>query len=160
MTSSTLDTTGSCHCGAVRFRISGEVMFNFLCHCKNCSESKGSSPVHLLGVIGADSLTLDEESGPTTVRESGAMRFVSCSSCHGPVTQYRDSNEFRVVFPVTLDLGRGEASDDHGADRLPDALAPQAHINYENRLFDWSDSLPKFKDYPGRTLLDDAGHAR
>ncbi|MHC4894101.1 MAG: GFA family protein [Planctomycetota bacterium] len=155
-----IDAKGSCHCGAVRFRIQGEMMLSAYCHCRNCTASKGASPVHLLAISGADSFQVEDGSGETATRASGRMRFTTCATCHGPVVQHPDGAPFRVVFPINLELGRGEAGEDHGADRIPDEWAPQMHLNYENRLFDWSDGLPKFKVFVGGDELAEDGHAK
>ena len=155
-----IEADGSCHCGSVRYQVRGSLMLSAYCHCKNCTASKGASPVHLVAVQGADSVQVEEGSGEVVTRESGRMRFVTCASCHGPVMQHPADAPFRVVFPVNLDLARGQAGDDHGADRIPDELAPSMHLNYENRLFDWHDDLPKYKVFVPDDELDSGGHLK
>lgn len=156
MSGQILDAEGGCHCGEVRFRVQGEVLRNVYCHCANCTASKGASPVHLLVVGGEDSVRWLGDPEAVTTRSSGALRLVSCSVCLCPLVQYREGKGFRAVFPVLLDLRRGVVGDDHGADRLPDEWAPTAHLNYENRLFDWHDALPKFRAFgPGDELESD-----
>lgn len=152
-----LATTGSCHCGAIQFRVQGEVMINGLCHCGNCSHSKGASPIHLIALRGDDSVQVTEGREHLHVRVLNRFHLVTCSACHGPVMQYQDGMGFRAVFPVTLHLRRGETGMDHGQDRMPDDWKPQLHLNYENRLFDWNDELPKFKVLPPEMPLQSDG---
>jgi hypothetical protein len=57
--------------------------------------------------------------------------------------------DFRAVLPATF---TGLESR-----QLPENYKPQAHLNYESRTFDWSDSLPKFKAFPGSPMLNNNG---
>lgn len=154
-----LKTTGACHCGAVRYRVQGDVMVNGLCHCPNCTRSKGASPVHLIALHGDDSVEVTQGDEHLRSRVLGKFHLVTCELCHGPVMQFQDGMGFRAVFPVSLDLRRGDAGSDHGADRVPDDWKPQLHLNYENRLFDWDDDLPKFKVFPPDGPLNSDGTA-
>jgi hypothetical protein len=40
---------------------------------------------------------------------------------------------------------------------LPEELKPTVHINYENRLLDMLDSLPKFVAFPGAEKVNNDG---
>lgn len=152
-----INTTGSCHCGAVQFRVQGEVMVNGLCHCANCTRSKGVSPVHLIALRGEESVEVTQGKEQLHTRVIKRFHLVNCKRCHGPVMQFQEGMGFRAVFPVLLDLSRGEPGSDHGADRIPDELRPAVHLNYENRLFDWDDHLPKFKVFPPDDPLESDG---
>jgi hypothetical protein len=44
---------GQCHCGKVKFTAVGKIRFNNLCHCRNCSRARSSTPVHIVGVTTA-----------------------------------------------------------------------------------------------------------
>merc|ERR1712020_340166 len=85
----TIEETGSCQCGAIKFKVSGNVMFNALCHCKACSHNRGMSPVHLIGVSPASAFEIIEgEELVTKVNGYGKMRHVFCSKCGVMVCQY------------------------------------------------------------------------
>ena len=132
-------------------------MVNGLCHCGNCARSKGSSPVHLIALLGESSVEVTQGDELLHTRALNRFHLVTCSSCHGPVMQYQEGMGFRAVFPVCLDLGRGDVGSDHGADRIPEELRPKMHLNYENRLFDWDDQLPKFRVFPPDDPLNSDG---
>ncbi|MDP6128755.1 MAG: hypothetical protein QGH77_04035, partial [Planctomycetota bacterium] len=53
-----LKAKGACHCGAIQYLVCGEVMVNGLCHCPNCTRSKGVSPVHLITLCGENSVEI------------------------------------------------------------------------------------------------------
>ncbi|MGB0684860.1 MAG: GFA family protein [Planctomycetota bacterium] len=156
---SELSATGACHCGAIQYHVHGEVMVNGLCHCPNCTRSKGASPVHLIALHGEDSVEVTQGEHLLQARVLGNFHLVTCKVCHGPVMQYQDGMNFRAVFPVSLNLRRGDAGADHGADRISDEWKPQVHLNYENRLFDWDDDLPKFRVFPPADPLKSDGTA-
>jgi len=37
--------TGGCHCGAVRYEVTGEALTHALCHCSDCRRSAGAPMV-------------------------------------------------------------------------------------------------------------------
>ncbi|MDP7245359.1 MAG: hypothetical protein QF389_02100 [Planctomycetota bacterium] len=152
-----LKAKGACHCGAIQYLVCGEVMVNGLCHCPNCTRSKGVSPVHLITLCGENSVEIMQGDELLQTRALDKFHLVTCKMCHGPVMQYQEGMGFRAVFPVSLNLRRGNAGPDHGADRIPDEWKPQLHLNYENRLFDWDDDLPKFKVFPPDNPLKSDG---
>lgn len=36
---------GQCHCGAIRYEVSGEPVYHALCHCRDCRRSAGAPMV-------------------------------------------------------------------------------------------------------------------
>eukprot|EP00955_Chlamydomonas_euryale_P063882 358811-Chlamydomonas_euryale.AAC.4 len=54
----TISQTGRCHCGAVEYKVDGQILFNGLCHCKDCAHARGSSPVHVLAVTPASGVQI------------------------------------------------------------------------------------------------------
>jgi len=51
------------------------------------------------------------------------------------------------TFPATFGFNK-ENAPNNGARLLPLRCRPTAHINYESRLFDSEDGIPKFKGFP------------
>ena len=151
----TIEETGSCQCGAIKFKVSGNVMFNALCHCKACSHNRGMSPVHLIGVTPPSSLQLTEGHEHLKLAKGyGKMRHKFCSKCGCIVYQYPKHANFRAILPTNFHL---EAED--GIDcRLPEEYTPKAQVNYENRHQDYHDDLPKFKEFPPHKRLDNSGY--
>eukprot|EP00955_Chlamydomonas_euryale_P056017 356295-Chlamydomonas_euryale.AAC.1 len=62
---------GRCHCGAVEYKVDGDIVFNALCHCKNCTRAVGASPLHIIGVAPKTALTV------TKVRMSRGALFLN-----------------------------------------------------------------------------------
>lgn len=63
-----------------------------------------------------------------------------CSECMVPLYQKpEESFPFVAVFPPTF-VSRDQ--------KLPANCQPQMHINYEKRVRDVDDDLPKFKTWP------------
>ena len=48
-----------------------------------------------------------------------------------------EGGSFKVALPRMFQISDGKNC------KLPAELLPKAHINYENRLWDWNDDLPK-----------------
>ncbi len=40
----TLDLSGGCYCGAIRYRVQGEPIFKAQCHCRECQYITGGGP--------------------------------------------------------------------------------------------------------------------
>ena len=147
-----IDETGSCLCRGVAFKVSANVMFNALCHCKACSHARGMSPVHLIGIQPAEGLEITQGSDLlTTTKGYGKMRHTFCSKCGSIICQYPEGADFRAIVPTNFHIADGVNC------KLPDKYLPQAHTNYENRHYDWYDPLPKFKAFPPN-MVDNAGN--
>ncbi len=73
-----VDHTGSCHCGKVRFRVSGDLANAVLCNCSMC-EKKGF--IHL--IVEASAFTLESGEGDlTTYRfNTGVAVHRFCRHC-------------------------------------------------------------------------------
>ena len=72
----------------------------------------------------------------------GKMIHAFCTNCGTGIYQYPDGATFRAVFPTTFQIH--DASNEKSC-MLPEEYLPKAHVNYENRLTDWFDELPKYK---------------
>jgi hypothetical protein len=82
---------GSCHCGAVRYEVHGDLGAYGCCHCRSCQKATGSA-------FSANA-PVDRErfvllSGDETLREyasSPGMIRVFCSRCGSPIYAYRQT---------------------------------------------------------------------
>ena len=149
----TIDYIGGCFCGAVEYEAKGEVRFNFLCHCRHCSTGVGMCPVHLCAVVGGDVKFLKGADKVKTFAGNGSLRQTKCTECGCALYQGPEGAPFKAYYPRQL-KGYVKGKDN----KYPADLAPTAHINYENRVFDWADSLPKYSAFPSSTPLDNAGN--
>lgn len=128
---------GGCHCGAVRYEVSGEPQHVALCHCSDCRKSSGA-PMVAQAAFAEDQFKL-LGSAPVTFNSSGSAMRSFCPKC-GTGLYYRNA-EF---LPGIVDIQSATLDD-------PDALPPGAHIQTAERL-GWMASahgLPAFERYPG-----------
>jgi hypothetical protein len=120
----------------------GEQIFNGLCHCKNCTLARGVSPVHIIAVSPADSVQILE--GADALQEfvlpnGGTVSRVFCKNCGSLVHQGPIGANFRAVVPTTFQRDVLFLSED---------LQPKRHFNYESRLYNHHDDLPKHEGFP------------
>jgi hypothetical protein len=129
--------TGGCHCGAVRYEATGEMLHHAICHCGDCRKSSGAPMVGWIA-YNSDGVKLTQgEPREHASSETGRRYF--CADC-GTGLYYRNEQ----VLPGVTDIQSATLDD-------PDAIPPAAHIQYAEHL-KWTESmdqLPKFERYPG-----------
>ena len=110
------ERTGGCQCGAVRFRIKGQLGRPSICHCRMCQKAFGGffGPL-VTAPAGGVEWTRNE---PNYFQSSVNIARGFCSACGTPLT-YR--------HPGGLEIAIG-AFDDRSD------LAPQIQVNYAARL--------------------------
>lgn len=78
------DRSGSCLCGAVRYRITAEPIFTRICWCRDCQHIAGNGTVNLL--VPTAALEVDGATGAyTSTADSGnqvTRRFCPACGCH------------------------------------------------------------------------------
>jgi hypothetical protein len=75
--------SGGCQCGAVRFRVSGEIGEASICHCRMCQKASGA---HALALVGVKEATLEWTRGALTwFQSSNAARRGFCAGCGTPL---------------------------------------------------------------------------
>jgi hypothetical protein len=128
---------GGCHCGAVRYEVSGEPQHVALCHCADCRKSAGA-PMVAWAAFAEDEFTL-LQGELTTFNSSGTAMRSFCPKC-GTGIAYRNEQ----FLPGIVDIQSATLDD-------PDALPAGAHIQTAERI-GWmgtAHSLPEFERYPG-----------
>ena len=144
--------SAKCICGAIEYTIDGPCMFNVLCHCKACSVSASSGPVHILGMKNEFwKVTKGEDLIQEFKGQFGKLVVAKCKDCSGSVYQHPEGADFKAAFPRMFRIEDGVNC------MLPAELKPQAHLNYENRLFNYNDCLPKFVCFPPGPMCDNEG---
>jgi hypothetical protein len=128
---------GGCHCGAVRYEVSGEPQHVSFCHCTDCRKSAGAPMVTWAAYPEAGFQLL---SGDVTryVSTGGAVRHF-CSRC-GSGIYYINAQ----VLPGLVDIQVATLD-------APEALEPNCHVQVAERI-GWmaeAHSLPEFQRYPG-----------
>lgn len=125
--------TGGCQCGAVRFRIRGELGRASICHCRMCQKAFGGffGPLVTAPANGVEWT----HQQPSYFQSSVNIERGFCARCGTPLT-YRT--------PETLDIAIG-AFDNR------DDLMPKIQVNYQYRL-PWIEKLMHAE------VLDDPDH--
>jgi len=127
---------GGCHCGAVRYEISGEAKHVALCHCNDCRKSSGA-PMVSWAAFPEDAFTVTK-GDITTFNSSGKTIRGFCAKC-GTGISYRNED----FLPGIVDIQSVTLDD-------PDSLAPTAHIQTAERLawMEKAHEIPAFERFP------------
>lgn len=128
--------TGGCHCGAVRYSVTGEPQHVALCHCVDCRKSCGAPMVSFAAFRAAELIITQGK--PVDYHSAGATVRSFCGTC-GSSLFYRNE-EF---LPGLVDCHTATLDD-------PNALPPAAHIQIAERI-DWMETaheLPAFARFP------------
>ena len=129
--------SGQCHCGAIRYQLSGEPNHVAICHCSDCRRSAGA-PMVSWAMFPEAALTVTQGQ-PKTINSSGTAMRSFCGDC-GSGLFYRNA----VALPGIVDVQSATLDD-------PDALPPGVQIQTAERLR-WMThlhELPAFERYPG-----------
>jgi hypothetical protein len=112
-----MTASGGCQCGAVRFRVEGELGEASICHCRMCQKAMGGVFGPFVGVGGA---TLTWTRGARkTFQSSNKVRRGFCGDCGTPLTfEYGDHS-------IGLAIG---AFDEPSAIRPVEQLASREQI--------------------------------
>lgn len=125
--------TGTCHCGAVRYRVSGEIEA-FYCHCESCRRSSGA-PYVAWGRVHSDAFQLTE--GRLTEFESTSdVTRGFCSVCGTGITyQHAETVPDLDFLLATLDS--------------PGDVKPTYHIRVVEKLpwVEITDGLPQYSEW-------------
>lgn len=127
--------TGGCHCGAIRYEVTGHPVYHALCHCTDCRRQAGAPTVGW-ALYRNEVLSITGEATAYPSSEHARRHF--CASC-GTGLFY--TNE--VVFPGMTDI-RSATLDD------PDMVPLQIQVQTAERI-GWMENaheLPQFERYP------------
>lgn len=127
--------SGGCHCGAVRYEVSGNIAHHAICHCIDCRRSAGAAGVSWI-CFAASSLVCTGTL--TRYASSEAVERQFCPKCGTGLFYFNEA-----VLPGLVDI-RSVTLDDAVV------LAPDAHIQMADAL-PWEmavHTLPRFDRYP------------
>lgn len=122
---------GSCHCGAVRFAVTGPVTRFHHCHCHTCRKFHGSVYGSSAIVRVADFSFLSGENELTAYRSAPHKARYFCRHCGSHVFAREDNTDEIILRVGMLENGHG--------------LEPEGHIYVSDKV-PWSsiaDSLPR-----------------
>ena len=132
-----MEHQGGCHCGAVRYTVSGALKHVALCHCSDCRKASGAPMVAWVAFGETDFAVTKGEA--KTRNSSGQSMRSFCAECGTPLW-FRNAE----VLPGIVDIQVATLDD-------PGAFAPQAHIQVAERIGWMAEAhrLPEFARYPG-----------
>ena len=135
MTLTTLN--GSCLCGAVRYRVTGEAQRFYHCHCSRCRKATGTGHASNLFLQPGSLEWLDGEERICSFKLPEAARFTNtfCATCGAGLPRQAARTDLVMIPAGSLD------------DDAP--IQPQARLFGESRA-GWScagDDVPVFAQY-------------
>ena len=125
-----MTSTGGCQCGAVRFRVQGDVGAASICHCRMCQKATG-------GLF-----------GPYVEAQFDAVTWT-----RGQPRHFQSSNKVRRGFcgdcgtPLTYEYGEGNISFALGALDEPRAVFLSEQLASPNRIADFK-ALADLPEHP------------
>ncbi len=130
--------TGSCLCGGVHYRVCGEILRFYHCHCRRCRKATGTGHATNLMVRtdGVEWLAGASLLGRYRVPEAERFFNQFCTGCGTPLPRWMPDRGMAVVPAGSLDMDP--------------PLQPGARIFWASRA-PWScegDALPRFSEYP------------
>jgi hypothetical protein len=125
-----LPMTGGCHCGALRYRVSGKPTDSGYCHCTDCQGTTGA-PTTAWFVVPVKSFAY-VKGAPKIYRSSAWGQREFCGHC-GCQILFREQKRAKTVSVNTPTLNH------------PAAVPPRRHIYDKDRIrwFNTNDSLPR-----------------
>jgi hypothetical protein len=121
---------GGCLCGAVRYRITGEIIDSGYCHCRICQRSVGAPVLAWLTVKRADFAYTRGK--PHGYRSSANVAREFCRIC---------GTQMALQCEGKIDITSASLDD-------PSQRAPDYHIWRHSRVawFETTDTLPRYDD--------------
>lgn len=139
---------GKCYCGEVKFYCDGEPFFTQYCHCNKCREiaalsMRASDKIGYAWTAGYLTANFHIVAGNNHLTEiiRNNSKLLLCEACHS------------LIYGISLDPAKQAGI----GINVNNFIFPQAkptsfnsvrHIWYVNRIVDFNDNLPKFKDAP------------
>ena len=102
-----IDAEGGCFCGAIRYKVLGEVMGSAACHCRDCQYICGGAPSYVFLVAAPTvEITKGETATYRSTADSGAIRIRHfCANCGTPLFA-EDS-----AYPSVISIKAGSLDD-------------------------------------------------
>jgi hypothetical protein len=132
-----MSQSGGCHCGAVRYEVTGAPKGVSLCHCSDCRKSAGA-PMVAWAMFGEEQFALTQ-GNPKTYNGSGQSLRFFCPDC-GTGVFFRNAE----VLPGIVDVQAATLDD-------PEAFPAGVHIQTAERIgwMETAHNLPSFERFPG-----------
>lgn len=128
--------TGGCHCGAIRYEVSGEALTHALCHCSDCRRHAGAPMVGW--TMYPEAAVRVTKGTPKTYKSSAHGRRQFCAAC-GTGLFYVNAE----MLPGIIDIQSATYDD-------PERVPPRVQIQVAERIswMEQAHTLPAFDRYP------------
>jgi len=124
---------GSCFCGAVKLRVTGEPVAMGYCHCASC-RSWSAGPVNAFSLWKPESVTVTQGANQIgTFAKTPASERKWCMRCGGHLMTAHPAWNLVDVYAATIPSFR---------------FKPGVHVHYQETVLRMPDGLPKMKDIP------------
>ena len=127
---------GGCHCGAIRYQVSGPTVMVEYCHCDDCRKSMGSAVSALAG-FRKEAFEIIKGT-PTYHDPTSVVTRSFCGTCGSPL--FYENRDYPDDLYIAL-----------GSFDQPELLPPDRHVWTSERI-DWyqiNDDLPQHKQFSG-----------
>ena len=131
------ELSGSCLCGRIRYRITGDVFMAAYCHCSMCRKAHGSAFRPRALVMAEHFRWLEGEELIADYSSSPGAHRTFCRNCGSPLIARSDA------YPTIYNLALGTLDDDPG-------VRPAAHWHVASKAswFEIADDLPQYAEFP------------
>jgi len=124
---------GSCFCGAVKLKVTGEPVAMGYCHCASC-RSWSAGPVNAFSLWKPESVTVTQGANQIgTFAKTPASERKWCMRCGGHLMTAHPAWNLVDVYAATIPSFR---------------FKPGVHVHYQETVLRMPDGLPKMKDIP------------
>ena len=124
---------GSCFCGAVKLKVTGEPAAMGYCHCASC-RSWSAGPVNAFSLWKPESVTVTQGANQIgTFAKTPASERKWCMRCGGHLMSAHPAWNLVDVYAATIPSFR---------------FKPGVHVHYQETVLRMPDGLPKMKDIP------------
>jgi len=124
---------GSCFCGAVEIKVSGDPAGMGYCHCRSCRHWS-AGPVNAFSLWKPEQVVVtkgENQMGEYHKAETSYRKW--CKLCGGHLLTVHPTFGLVDVYAATI----------------PDLpFKPGVHVNYQETVLPMKDGLPKMKDFP------------
>ncbi|KAI0916163.1 hypothetical protein AcV5_003177 [Taiwanofungus camphoratus] len=141
---------GSCFCGSISYKLSGDPILSAFCHCTQCQRLAGCPFVHTIHFestrfIWTHSEPHDSHLDTYTIPSKPWKTRYRCRNCGVCVTGRNSKTGHCSVWGAHLERG------EDGKVKDWDIVKPTAHIFYGTRMLDVDDDLGKWEGYENKS---------
>ncbi|MEM7009709.1 MAG: GFA family protein [Thermodesulfobacteriota bacterium] len=124
---------GSCFCGDVEIKVTGEPIAMGYCHCEDCRKW-AAAPVNAYTLWEPNSVKfIKGQDNTITYHKTDKSYRVACKTCGGHIlTDHKAMDIFDVYASIIPEFN----------------FEPVIHVHYQETVLRIKDGLPKFKDLP------------